>query len=548
MIDAEGQGGAEAYKNCSYHARTDMRSIGIGKWATVVAVFALTACGGGGGSSTPAPPPPSKTATFSGSVSTSKAMYFNGVQHAAAAAQRARALAVSPSCPGLNIDADGDGTPDTLVDVNGDCIADYSIVGGDKVGLIGATVTLTNTTTHEVITLVTNDQAHFSGTVPDGTYDIETRTKAADGAVIWGVQTGRTISSDSDAGDVGLSRNPVIAEVSVDGGSTGHIVAATYTATSSRKLSVGDSIAIHVKVEDPNKRPITPRAFSHLGAGYTELPMTTDSTGYLLNYTVAQTDAVLSTLEVSIELNNDDGFTGADQYRDALVRVSYGMNTAQSAPLLQGVTINGKAYDNAIPTLGMNLTADPVGAGAPIAFLTRFDATVSGVPTSTTYWYSGGVQQQSNDPLVTIPGSATSGVYNVKVTSVVYLTSNSGAGLFSPITIPVDTTDKPAQVAGVRVNGADPLGRVFKVGDHLTIKALGSDPQGRPLEYRFSFVGGASEPASWQSSDTIEHTVTAADVNAAFGIRVWVRNDDGRVLDGGVDFDASITSLITASE
>lgn len=538
-----------------------MKIIGIGKWLAVVAACALTACGGGGGGgSAPTPPPNGPAAVkVGGLVTASPTAYFGKVaasaqagkaqaMRATSAAAAASAPQACPSGPDLNVDTDGDGVPDLNVDVDCDGIPDYTLIDGSKLALLGANVKLTNVRTREVTTFDTRAKGRFVAQIKTGIYDIEVTSPAADGAKIWGFAMGRAITSDADIGELALSRNPVIYQVAVDGTPSGDIMGPEFISLPSRKLKVGDAVDIHVTMGDPNNRPITARAFSHLGAGYTELPVTADSTGYTMHYVVAKTDAALSSLEFGIELNNDDGLTGADQYRDALVRVTYKMDGVRATPLLQGVTINGKAYDNATPSAGMYLTADPVLPGTPIAFTTRFDTTVAGGPASVTYWYDGGAPQQSNDASVVIPGSATNGVYYVKVTPVVYLASNQGAALYGTISIPVQTTDKPAQLAGVQVNGASPAGRVFKVGDRLTIKALGSDPQGLPIEYSFSILGGTTPETPWQSSDTIEHTVTKADVNGAFGVRVWVRNDDGRVLDGGTPFDASTTVLLTASE
>ncbi len=269
--------------------------------------------------------------------------------------------------------------------------------------------------------------------------------------------------------------------------------------------------------------------------------MAASADGYTLTYTVGPDDRSYrnGAIDFLVTAVNDDAFKGLDDYYDAMVRVSYQLADMQPTPNVNGFKVNGKTYGNALPAVGMHLITDAVAAGSAVTIEPVIDEGTS----ASFSWFDGG-QLVTSTGTAAIQASAQAGVYTIHVTAVV---SNApGSNTVSDIYVPVGTTDKPAQLGGLLVNGADPTGRVFKVGDQLTVKALGTDPLGKPIEYTFNVLGGTVTAYDWSEVDTIDYVVTQADVTAGFAIRVWVRNNDGRsVIDG---YDAATTFPITTSE
>lgn len=498
----------------------------------------LSACGGGGGGSEPAQPV-NTTIAVTGRVTASNDMYF-GQQAVQAKREKAAALAASgaASSPGGDVDGDGE--------------TDYEVIDATAVAVIGAEVKATHKPTGEIFTATSGPDGRFNMQLKAGPYDIETRAHGADGKNIWAFNRGKNVTTSGDLGAFGLHRHPLAAEVWIDGvrvTDAEGLMTGSFFATPQRQVATGDVVEVRVVVADPNERQLTMRAFGHLGAGHTELPVT----DFTMTYTVQASDLSLTTLHLFAEVNNDDGMTGMDAFRDVFIDVRYPVAGAPTAPELQGFRINGALHENTVPTGGMALTAAPVQPGAPITIETLYNPAAPGAPAVTVQWRDltstglGGISKEATGSPVTIPGTATEGVYSVRATVMLYLTTFN-AGHMSTITVPVDTTDKPAQLSGLLINGADPDGKVFRVGDTLSIQAQATDPNSRAMEYRIDVIGSSTTSTGWQPLDTAVYTLTQADVNASFRIRVSVRNDDGRVLDGYSDADGVLVRTVTVSE
>lgn len=536
----------------------------------------LAACGGGGGGDTPSAPSAPSVPAISGDVTASRAMYFGG----AATARTERALAVGDASPcsapyaslfagksrnvdtdgngrpdinltdsanvvafsvdienngqaGLNIDSDGDGTLDRLVDANCDGGPDYSIVSADVVSVIGAQVQFKSVGTGEITQAASGSNGRFSATLRTGVYDIETRSRGADGATIWGFAKGRSIEAGGSVGAVPLHRHPVLRELWIDGAQVaGDMASTSYAATAARTVAAGDVVEVRAVADDPNGRPLAASAQGRTFDGLT------------LRHTVTADEASRATLQLVFDINNNDAFTGHDASRDIVVSVTFPVAGGGALPELAGITVNGVAHANPAPTAAMLVAAAPVADGAPISIAAQASAQVY------LSWYDTTVRdplgtlerQQVSASSATLPGTVTAGVYDVVV--------NVGleGGPASTVTAPVQTADRPAAVTGLLVNGDAPAGRVFRVGDTLLLAAQASDPLGRAIEYRFQVLGAATADTGWQPSSELTYTLTAADVTSSFRVRVFVRNDDGRTINASTAFDAVGTFGLTTSE
>lgn len=447
----------------------------------------------------------------------------------------------------LNIDSDGNGELDKLVDDDCDGTANYSLIDANTVAVIGAEVRLTNRETGQTVVVSSGQEAGFTQIIDMGTYDVETIGSAADHAVIWGHARGKQITADGDLGAIGMHRNPLIKEVLIDGSGSGELMQATYTGASARRVVEGDTVALRVIAQDPNNRSMTLRAFRRAGSIYGELPVGEDGS---VNYTVTADDMAASELVFAIEADNADGRTGADAFRDARVEVRYIVGGEKpTLPELDGFKVNGTLHANGSPDRSMTITAAPTQPDANISLEALFDAAAPGNPKMTFAWRTAaGVNESQEGATATVPGYVTAGVYTVKVAAYLQLQDSPSTFHVSSIEIPVGTTDRPAQLAGILVNGADPTGKVYRIGDTLTLKASASDPQGRAMEYQFRVSGGAVTESAWQASDSITYTITAADVTSTFTVQVCVKNDDGRVLDATSSADSCGSYPMTTSE
>ena len=446
----------------------------------------------------------------------------------------------------INLDTNSDGIADTAVDSNGDGKPDYTITSASAVTVAGAQVTMTNTATGEAFTAISGSDGKFEfAGMKTGTYDMDLRAKDAAGKVIWNQTRNKLLTVDGDMGAFGLSRSPILRSVTVDGAALPLNNNSNSITYSSRKLVAGDVVSIKVTVEDPNGLPITMAPFYHAAASAAPLTVS----GYTISYTVTAADLALNVLQIGADLNNNDNVFGMDAYRDLFVSVTYMMQTDASdvAPNYNGVIVNGTTYVNPSPKNMVQITTSPVAAGEPIAFTINHDHLAgSTVGAQIRISNNGTVSMfEAKTDSFTIPGSATAGVYAVRVA--VFIGSATGKGNWNEVLIPVTTTELPAKLTGLLINGKPYTQQVLHVGDVMSAQVQATDPAGLPMMYSFALIGTPSTvDATWTSNNTLTYTIQAQDVTSQFSVRVFLRNNDSRV-DSNTDADAVFTYPVTAT-
>jgi hypothetical protein len=101
-------------------------------------------------------------------------------------------------------------------------------------------------------------------------------------------------------------------------------------------------------------------------------------------------------------------------------------------------------------------------------------------------------------------------------------------------TVASDKVPPVADSVKVKVNGVETANRSFAPGDTVTIEALATDPNSRPLEYKFQRFRNCSGDAviqDWSSSSSVSYTFEADDMTNCTIIFIGVRNDDGHDYD-----------------
>jgi len=446
----------------------------------------------------------------------------------------------------LNLDTNNDGVPVTNIDSNGDGIADYSIIDTSAVTVANAAVVLTNKDTGEVVNTTSGSDGKFLLTgIKTGAYHMEIRGHASDGMNIWNVSNNIVISNTSnDLGTFSLNRNPVLRSVTVDGVVSNPTNNYSMQIYPTKILAAGDTVNIQIAYEDPNTLPVVMTGYGDfLGLldGNNAIPVS----NYTLNYVVNANDVIKPKIQFSAELNNNDGITGMDAYRDMFVAVTYATAANVPPPAFNSVAVNGVTYTNPNPLTAFNITTPPVPQNAPVTIVVNYDNSAPNTHFSA-QWIdvsTGTItQQESLTGEFIIAPSATQGVYAVAVTLAGSV--GSGLGIVDTITIPIDTTEKPAVITDLLVNGLPYKTNPLKVGDTVTMKAVASDPNGLPIQYSFQMLGTSSVVSNaWQSSDTLTYTINKADVTSQFGIRVWIRNNDSRTKEGGTNGDDAMMSF-----
>lgn len=432
----------------------------------------------------------------------------------------------------INLDTNSDGQPDKYVDSNLDDQPDYSVSSDNSLTVINAQVTIKKQDTGETQTAVTDREGTFTfNNVNPGDYHLEVKARAADGSMVWHHSTRQLDPQQSNMGTFGLNRHPLIKTVVIDGETINDVLTASFTKMSARQLSVGDTINIQVALQDPNDKPVSIKAYLR----GQELPAVNGN----IQYTVTSNDVQGSSLEFLVEGNNDDNLKGLDAYRDTLTKVVYQVAGASAPPSLAGVLVNGNLFANAHPTTGMTVQTEAMLPGASLIVEAQTSDNVN------FQWFENGSLRQAQSKVVTISSNILEGYYQAKIDLVTYKSPTNGT--YSQIVIPVQTSDKPAELNGILVNGTDPSGHVYRVGDSLSVATQTFDPLGRTMQCRFQVIGGSGYSQDWGSCQMI-YSVQKSDVNANFRIRVWVKNDDGRVQGPTDDSDAKGEYVLTMSE
>ena len=448
--------------------------------------------------------------------------------------------------PSLNIDRDNNGIADTDVDADGDGKSDYSLVDGSAVTVAGATVVMTNTATGEIFNAVSGRDGKFElAGLKTGRYQMIIRAKDPSGKTIWNHTREQVVTSSGDIGVFALSRHPILLSVTIDGelrplGT--NVNSITY---SDRKLKAGDVVSIKILAEDPNGAAITMQPFYHAATGAAPLQVS----GHNISYTVSEADLALNILQIGADLNNDDGRFGMDAHRDLFVSVTYKMEAGitDAPPAYHGVVVNGVTYANPSPLSAMSITTAPVDDGAPIDFTVKYDTSNNAKISTQVVDYSHGVRGSHgfNTASFQIPGSVTKGVYSVEAW--VFASSATGKGNYNNVYLPVKTSEKPAKLSGLLVNGKPYRDQLLRIGDVMTAEVQATDPLGLPLQYLFNLVGTKAQiHDGWTPNNTLRYTITDQDTAAEFAVRVFIRNNDSRVRsDIGADDSATFPVKVT---
>lgn len=495
--------------------------------AAILAVsISLAACGGGGGSagggsdlgtSTSSPSSPQATG-FSVSGTAITPSSTPTAQVARAARLMSVMMAATP------IPAASNPQPAASSTVTDSTNGNAAVPDAD--------VTLTNVTEKKTFNTTSDSSGHWSiDGLTRGNYTIDIHGKSKSGQNIWNTTYNQFVASSADLGDFALTSQPVLRSVTlIRAGRAPQDLPLTSSVQNGNNLPndlvVGETVSLNIVAEDPNNLPITIQT----GEAHS---------GLSISHTVTAQDLVASTFSMIAALTNNDSIS-AIQNANADLQVTVNFVQAVSVEgAVNNVSVNGKQYVPD-PNHQNSVTTDPVDPNQPV----QIGVDAAAVPNLyvNSYWdYNTGDQNSFTTNSYQIPLTPLKHVYALHSYVETGNQQNMQNAARAYLTVPLLIDDKPAQLSStLTVNGLSvsnvPTDPVFHVGDVLSIVANGTDPNGRPITYRFAVLnGGTGTQTDWSTSNAYQYTLTDTDATSTFTLRVWVQNDDGRNVQSDYD-------------